>query len=87
MKKTLNLSIDESVIQRAKRYAKNRRTSVSAIVEKELVKLTRGASSRQPRPGSLTEKLAGSMPIPDTGKSADELLTEALAEKHGYNSD
>lgn len=86
MKKTLNLSIDESVIQRAKRYARQHRTSVSAIVEEELIKKT-GEQTWQPRPGTLTAKLAGSLPLPSTGKSDDELLTDALNEKYGNDPD
>jgi hypothetical protein len=36
---------------------------------------------------ALTAKLAGSLPLPTTGKSDDELLTDALNEKYGNDPD
>lgn len=86
MKRTLNLTIDESVIQRAKEYARERGTSVSRIVEEELDRRTRKGSI-DPRPGSITERLAGSMRLNDHGKSDDDLLTEALRRNVGLDSD
>jgi hypothetical protein len=86
MKKTLNLTIDEAIIARAKRYAKANRTSVSAIVEEELAMRTRDAAWK-PKPGSLTAKISGSMPLPETGKSDNQLITEALNEKYGLDTD
>jgi len=86
MKRTLNLTIDETVIKKAKEYARRRGTSVSRIVEEELDRRTREVYS-EPRSDSITARLSGSMTLSDHGKSVDDLLTEALRKNVGLDSD
>lgn len=45
MKRKLTITIDEAVIPRAKRYARRRGVSLSAVVEEALVRMTEGGES------------------------------------------
>ena len=55
----LTLSVDESVVQRAKRYAARRGTSVSALVERYLALLARPAGPKHLPP--VLRRLRGSL--------------------------
>ena len=60
----LTLSVDESVVERAKRFAEKRGTSVSALVERYLAELTRAKTpTRSIEPGlasaPITARLSG----------------------------
>lgn len=56
----LTLSVDARVIERAKRYARTRRTSVSALVEKMLDVASAPGSSDRAEPPVLA-RLRGSL--------------------------
>jgi hypothetical protein len=59
----LTLSVDDSVVRRAKRYAARRRTSVSRLVEQYLELVSRPAASQEaeltPLLKQLREELKG----------------------------
>ena len=55
----LTLSVDESIVQRAKRYAARRGTSVSALVERYLALLARPAWPKHLPP--VLRRLRGSL--------------------------
>ena len=57
----LTLSVEESVVERAKRFAERRGTSVSALVERYLVELTRSKPAGEPGLASapITARLSG----------------------------
>ena len=57
-KHKLTLSIDEDVVRRAKRLARQRNTSVSALVEERLRGLTEDRSDSTP----LVARLRGALP-------------------------
>jgi hypothetical protein len=79
----LNLTIDENLVAKSKRYAAKRKTTVSKLVQ-ELLKnhivLTEKKSSKK----SFVEKYAGTL----SGKLSDEAVKkfkdEYLSKKYGY---
>lgn len=85
MKKKLTLTIEESVKDRAKIFAKRKGTSVSEIVEQYLDKKTRSEAWDIPM-DSPVNRFAGSLPLPGSSKDEDKLLREALEEKYGTHS-
>jgi antitoxin component of RelBE/YafQ-DinJ toxin-antitoxin module len=85
MKKKLTLTIEESVKERAKVYAKRKGISVSEMVEEYLNKKTSSESEGIPQ-DSPVHRFAGSLPLPVSDKSDDELLREALKGKYGTHS-
>lgn len=89
MKKKLTLTIEESVKDRAKVFAKRKGISVSEMVEKYLDKKTRSEPWDIPI-DSPVNRFAGSLPLPASGmvkdKDDNELLREALEDKYGTHS-
>lgn len=77
----LTLSVDEKVVEEAKRIAQANGTSVSAMFS-EFVRSMAGRRGRRPAIGPLTRKLSGVASVPP-GKSYRELVDEALMEKYG----
>jgi len=78
----LTLSIDEEVIDQAKRIAEKRGTSVSAMFT-QFVKAIAKRPSRRNRPsGPLTRKAIGLVKLPKN-KTDRALIEEALAERYG----
>ena len=77
----LTLSIDEAVVEKAKRIAEANRTSVSAMFS-QFVQSAGAQHKRQTKIGPLTRKLSGIVKLP-AGKDYKEALTEALMAKHG----
>jgi hypothetical protein len=71
----LNLTIDEKIVAKSKRYAAQKKTSVSKLVE-EL--LTNVIADRERKKGkkSFVEKYAGTLKIsiPDIEKAKDDYL-------------
>lgn len=57
----LTLSVEESVVERAKRFAERRGTSVSALVERYLAELTRARPRKDSELASapITARLSG----------------------------
>lgn len=87
MKEKLTLSIEKTTKEQAKRYARQKGTSVSQMVEEFLESVTyQEDEDWRPPEGSLVAEMSGS--IPDTDKrDYDEILTEALMEKYGLKKD
>jgi hypothetical protein len=73
MKTKLTLTIDDELIPRAKRYAKAKGTSLSAIVELALRRVTTGPS--QP---SFSKRWRGRLSI----KAGDDARYRVLAERY-----
>ncbi len=85
MKEKLTLSIDKETKRRAKRHAKATGHSVSEIVERFLDTISE-YSDFKPEPGSVTESLAGSMPLKDD-RPYEEILIDELIKKYRTNED
>ena len=80
----LTLTVKPDVIEMAKQYARRHNTSVSATfsrVIRALVGRERERAVTVPS-GSALEKLSGIVTLPE-GKTADDVLFEALIEKYG----
>ena len=71
----LNLTIDEDVVKRTKRYAKRTNTSISKMVQEYLDKTTQNEMANKK---SFVEKYGGTLKIgiPDVKKAKDEYLKE-----------
>jgi len=81
MSTKLTLTIDQQVIESAKKYARNQGRSVSNIVEsylKSLAEVDDEGGDFSPR----LKSLIGIVRLPDNANYKD-LLTEALQEKYG----
>lgn len=78
----LTLTVDEAVIERAKRYAEERHQNLSALVESYLDRIARPEAPLIPQDlhSPLVESLVGI--IPDDGRDYKELLDEALTDKY-----
>jgi len=85
MKEKINLTIEKSVKERAKQIARSRGISVSEMVE-ELLKSIEDDNNWMPEEGSVVSKMAGSIHIPGN-LDYDEILTNVLLEKEGYEKD
>ncbi|MCG2587587.1 DUF6364 family protein [Rhodohalobacter sulfatireducens] len=83
-KKTLNLTIEESIKERAKRIAKNRGISVSQLFE-EAIAREEDSEEFAPKPGSAAYKLMNLIPESEKLENYDykKLKMEALKEKYG----
>jgi hypothetical protein len=77
----LTLSIEEGVVEKAKRIAEANKTSVSAMFS-QFVRSMDGRRARSPRIGPLTRKLSGIVKLP-RNKNYKQLLAEALVERYG----
>ena len=77
----LNLTIDEKIVAKSKRYAAKRKTTVSKMVQ-ELLRKQLAIEEKKPNKKSFVEKWAGTLKvhIPDINKAKDEYLKE----KYGY---
>ncbi|MDR2313024.1 MAG: DUF6364 family protein [Spirochaetaceae bacterium] len=76
----LTLTIDHTVIGRAKEYARSHNTSVSDLVETYLDRIS---GKERPAPAAPDSPLVDSMTgvVPDDGRDYRELLDEARAER------
>jgi antitoxin component of RelBE/YafQ-DinJ toxin-antitoxin module len=83
-KKTLNLTIEERIKERARRIAKSRGISISRLFE-EAIAREEEPEVFTPRPGSAVERIMNA--IPESHKmddyDYDKLKSEALREKYG----
>ncbi len=77
----LNLTIDEALVAKSKRYAAKRKTTVSKLVQ-ELLRNEIATSEKNSGKKSFVEKYAGTLKIsiPDIDKAKDEYLKK----KYGY---
>ena len=81
MSTKLTLSLDEKVIEQAKRYAKERHVSLSFLVENYLLKLVSGYAPGSENESSIVEELAGIVYLkPDYDYKED--FSEYLSKKH-----
>jgi hypothetical protein len=76
----LTLSVDEDVVESAKRIAEANKTSVSAMFS-QFVRSMATRKDRRAKVGPLTRKLSGVLKLPP-GKDYRELVTDALEEKY-----
>lgn len=77
----LTLSIEPSVVEKAKQMAKANKTSVSAMFSQFVESATAHRGQRS-KLGPLTRKLSGVIELPP-GKDYKDLLAETLADKYG----
>lgn len=83
MKVKLTLSFYKKTMELAKKFARKRGVTLSAMVEQLLISVSKQESSWKPREGSVTSTLTGS--IPDSkNQEYDRIVTEALIQKYGY---
>ena len=77
----LNLTIDEELVAKSKRFAAKRKTTVSKLVQ-ELLNNHITAAEKKPGKKSFVEKYAGTLKIriPDIDAAKDEYLKK----KYGY---
>ncbi|MGM0459425.1 MAG: DUF6364 family protein [Bacteroidota bacterium] len=82
-KKTLILTIEENIKERAKRIARSRGISISQLFE-EAVSREEEPEEYTPRPGSVTEKIYHLIPESEKFDSYDykKLKEEALRDKY-----
>ena len=76
----LTLTVEESVIGRAKSYAKKTGQSLSELIENYLESLTRDASENN-KISSRLKKLVGSVKLPKNFNEKEE-LRKTLEKKH-----
>lgn len=83
-KKTLNLTVEESIKQRAKRIARQRGISVSRLFE-EAVAREEDTEEFVPIPGSAVEQLMNAIPKADKLQNYDykKIKMDALKDKYG----
>jgi Family of unknown function (DUF6364) len=84
MQTKLTLTIEQTVIEQAKRYARAKNRSVSKLVEEYLSNIsgqTRGAAI-QLEQTPITKRLTGALAKHDTKQDYTELLETALMEKY-----
>ena len=77
----LTLSIEPSVVEKAKQMAEANKTSVSAMFS-QFVESAATPRQRRPKIGPLTRKLSGTIELPP-GKDYKKLIEDALADKYG----
>jgi hypothetical protein len=65
MKKKLTLTIEKEITERAKILARREGTSISQWVEDLLKEKTEQTNGWSPKPGSWTDKMLGSVNLPD----------------------
>ncbi len=83
MNSKLTLSIDQFVIEEAKRYAKSSGKSLSSIVEEYLKSLAQAEKSNKKRATlKIVRELKGSVKLPKDFTSYQEILQDALIEKY-----
>lgn len=82
MQTKLTLTVEQRVIEAAKKYAKANRRSLSSIIEEYLKSLSTKEESKTTELSDLIKDLKGSVKDPNPDKSYKELLADALIEKH-----
>ena len=79
----LTLTIDDRVINQAKRFARNKSKSVSRIVEEYLDNISEGKAYPEiagKLNSPITDSLVGM--FKDNGKDYKKMIEEAISEKH-----
>jgi hypothetical protein len=78
----LTLSVDRNVIEKAKRIAEDRGTSVSAMFSQFVESVSAGTDADRAKLGPMTRRAIGLAKLP-ADKSDRQLIEEALAERYG----
>jgi hypothetical protein len=76
----LTLSIEEPIVEKAKKIAEANQTSVSAMFS-QFVESMAAQSTRPAKLGPLTRRLSGLMKL-RSGKDYKNLITDALMERY-----
>jgi len=83
MNSKLTLSINQIVIEEAKRYAKSRGKSLSSIVEEYLKSIAvKEEINKKKSSLKIVRELKGSVKLPKDFTSYKEILQDALLEKY-----
>ncbi|MEM6319675.1 MAG: DUF6364 family protein [Bacteroidota bacterium] len=83
MNNKLTLSINQIVIEEAKKYAKSSGKSLSNIVEEYLKSLTlKEETDKKKASLKIVRELKGSVKLPEDFTSYKEILQDALLEKY-----
>lgn len=83
MQSKLTLTVDQSVIESAKQYAKKNKRSLSNIIEEYLKSLSESRNAnRKQNLSQIVKELKGSVKDPDPSKLYKEILRDTLIEKH-----
>ena len=77
----LTLTIEETVIEKAKKYAKDKERSLSNLIENYLLALTNEEASTQKELTPITKSLKGSFTAPKDFDYKTE-LTKRLSDKY-----
>ena len=77
----LTLTIEKSIIQKAKKYAKSKERSLSDIIENYLKAITDDETNEEIEITPLVKSLKGSFKAPEDFDYKEE-LTKALSEKY-----
>ena len=81
MNTKLTLTIEQSVIEKAKSYAKEKERSLSDLVESYLKAITKETNKKTRKESPIVKSLKGSFHMPDNFDYKKE-LTEKLSEKY-----
>lgn len=81
MNTKLTLTIEQSVIEKAKKYAKDKKRSLSNLIENYLKALTKESSSNEIELTPIVKSLKGSFTAPKNFDYKKE-LTNRLSEKY-----
>lgn len=77
----LNITVDKTVVEEAKRYAKKQNKSLSSLIEEYLKSLISNRK-KEIEPGPLVKSLWGSVkPMPED-KNYTDLIEEEILKKH-----
>ena len=79
----LTLSVDKSVVEKAKRFAEANNTSVSSMFSRFVMSLE-SAQSKGIEIAPLTRSVSGLASLP-SDRDYKEILTDALMDKYGLN--
>ena len=78
----LTLSLDETVISKAKQYAKKNKTSLSSLIENYLGQLTRKEKATKEEISPLVKDLIGVIKRPISKKQRRDEYTDYLKKKY-----
>lgn len=81
MNTKLTLNLNKSVIENAKDYAKEHRTSLSKLIENYLDSLTKKSQQKESKVSPLVESLTGIIPNESEDKHRDDYY-EYLSKKY-----
>ncbi len=81
MSTKLTLTIEKSVIEKAKKYARERERSLSALVENYLKALVDDGNTKDEELTPIVKSLKGSFKLPENFNYKKE-LTDRLSEKY-----